>query len=513
MNFFIRGLLTIKEKKGRSIILLLVMLAVCITMITSFGIQSGADAAAVLARQKLGAEVTVSQNMENMINKQRESSSSTSEDGKPERIEMNKESVPLDYIDILSESGYVKGYLASISTSANLTDLLAVGADDEDDETTTTDEIDSNQDQGMGQNMPGGDMGSGKEFVSRGDVTLSGINDFTMTSSYQNGDLELTDGSYITEDNLDENVVMVEETFAEENDLEVGDKFTIENVTLDDSDESATTIELEVIGIYKSSETVDTMGFNDTSKLTYNTLYVPYTVVATINGETDVTAVDSLTFYLNDPANVDAFVEYGENSSIDLETFTLDANNQAYEQMMEPINNVAKFAKITTIVVTIFGGLILALIIMLSIKDRINEIGMLMALGERRIKIILQFMVEALVILVIAIGIAIGSGNAISNKIGDVLLENEITQEESDSNSNNKKAMQGGPGGGRMNSSRDGFNKNAQSESIDEINVDISMSDMLDMAGLSIFVVMLATIIPSIMIMRYNPKKILSKHN
>lgn len=511
MNFFIRGLLTIKEKKGRSIILLLVMLAVCITMITSFGIQSGADAAAVLARQKLGAEVTVSQNMENMINKQRESSSSTSEDGKPERIEMNKESVPLDYIDILSESGYVKGYLASISTSANLTDLLAVGEDDEED--TTSEETNTNKDQGMGGNMPGGNMGGGKEFISRGDVTLSGINDFTMTSSYQDGDIEVTDGSYITEDNLNENVVMVEETFAEENDLEVGDKFSIENVTLDDSDDSTVTIELEVIGIYKSNESVDTMGFNDTSKLTYNTLYVPYTVAATINGETDVTAVDSIKFYLNDPANVDAFVEYGEKSSIDLETFTLDANNQAYEQMMEPINNVAKFAKITTIVVTIFGGLILALIIMLSIKDRINEIGMLMALGERRIKIILQFMVEALVVLVIAIGISIGSGNVISNKIGDVLLENEITQEESDSNSKDKGGMQGGPGGKMMNSSRDGFNKNVTSESIDEINVDISMNDMLDMAGLSVFVVVLATILPSIMIMRYNPKKILSKHN
>lgn len=490
MNFILRGLLTIKERIGRTIILFAIMLTVCMVMICSFGIKSATNAAAVLARQKLGATVTVSQNIENMIKQQREESAESSESP---RIKMERASVPLEYIDILKEYEHVTGYFASNSVSANLDGTTAVGVEETTDTTTS--------------NSPniGGFMGSGGKGGMRdlGDVTINGVNSFSMSTDYVDGQSVLSNGREITEDDLGSKVVMIEETFAEENGLEVGNTLKLKNTDGDIE------IEAEIVGIYKSYSEVSDQGFRNTAMLPYNSIIAPYTLVNAVKNTEETDKVDSIKFYLDDPANVDGFIEFGEGTSIDLETYTLDAGNKEYESMMQPIENVASFSKTTIIIVTIFGGLILALMIILSIKDRINEIGVLMSLGEKRVKIIGQFLTESLAILVIAIGISIAAGNVVSNKISDVLLAKELTAEES-----SIKSMQGmgnRPTGGNM-PGRFGGATNTQ-EKIDNLDVNISSSDIQEMALLSLIVVTLATILPSITIMRYNPKKILSKHS
>lgn len=494
MNFILRGLLTLKERIGRTIILFAIMLTVCIVMISSFGIQSATNAAAVLARQKLGATVTVSQNIENMMNKQRESTTK-SEGGNITRIRMERVSVPLEYIDILKENEHVAGYLASNSVSSNLDGAIAVGADEE----ATNDST---------NNMPnmGGFIQIGGGIRDLGDVTLNGVNDFEMSTEYINGQSALIDGRGITEDDLDSNVVMIEETFAEENSLEVGNVLKLKNADGD------VDIEAKIVGIYKSYSEVSDQGFRNTSMLPYNSIIAPYTLVNTVKNTGETDKVDSIKFYLDDPINVDEFIEFGEGTSIDLEKYTLDAGNREYEYMMKPIENVASFSKTTIIIVTISGGLILALMIILSIKDRVNEIGILMSLGEKRIKIIGQFLIESLVVLAMSIGISMAAGNVVSNKISDILLSKELTIEESTFQGiPGMPAMGNRPVGGGI-PGIIGGNINTQ-ERIDELNVNISTSDIKDMALLSLIVVILATILPSITIMRYNPKKILSKHS
>ena len=531
MNFILRGILTLKEKKGRAIILLSIMLTVCVVMLSSFAIQSGADAAAVLAREKLGAEVTITQNMENMMKNQKDEASSSEEGSSPKRLKFEQAYVPTEYADLLSENEHVTGYLESSKTTANLTELLPVGEDEEDEEedTDSTDTDENSDDskafsdeKGHNGMDKGGDMGGGM-MMGTGDITIKGINNYLMSEEYVDDEVELEDGREITEDDLGSNVVMIESTFAEENDIQVGDTFSIESVSFsapgeedddDSEEEETTTIEVEVVGIYTSSESVDSMGFKNTASLPYNTMYAPYTLVSTLNGDTDETSVDSITFYLDDPNNVDEFVEYAEGlDDIDTDTYSIDSGSAQYESMIEPIENVASFSKTTIIVVTIFGGAILALIVMLSIKSRINEIGMLMALGEKRIKIIGQLLIESLITLVVAFGISIALSGVITDKVADTLLQNELTSTTSteESQNGNPKGMEGRPSGGNM----PGGNRSKEetTEKISEMNVSISGSDIMSMAGLAVVVVVIATALPSIIIMRYNPKKILSSHS
>ncbi|MGL4107309.1 ABC transporter permease [Clostridium sp. LP20] len=503
MNFIIRGILTLKEKKGRTVILLGIMFTVCVVILASFGIQSGAQAAAVLAREKLGAVVTVSQNMEKMMQKQRDSNEQgSSTAGERKRLTMEKKDVPLEYVDLLKENDHVTGYYLSKSAGANLTELLPVGKEKEAETTTTENKI-----AGFGKENGGNSFINNipKGMHMSGDITISGVNNFSMSDEYVNGESVLSEGESITESNIDTNVVMVEKTFADENSLAVGSTFSIEDT------DGNNVIQVEVIGIYTSSKEVSDNGFINTSQLPYNTIIAPYTLVSSINSEEATTGVNTIKFYLDDPLNVDSFVEFAKSTTIDFDTYSVDGGTKEYEDMMKPIENVASFSKTTIIIVSVFGGVILALIIILSIKDRTSEIGMLMALGERRVKVIGQFLVEALIVLVVAFSLSIIAGNAISSKIGDVLLEKELTTTESIATNTQGGGMPNRPGGMNFGNNKGGLI--TTTEKIEELDIDISTDEVGKMAELAFIIVILGTIVPSVMIMRYNPKTILSKHS
>ncbi len=95
-----------------------------------------------------------------------------------------------------------------------------------------------------------------------------------------------------------------------------------------------------------------------------------------------------------------------KKTSIDFDTFTLNTNDQLYQQMVGPIENVASFSKNVVYLVSVAGAVILGLIVMMSIRERKYEMGVLMAIGEKRWKLIGQFLTEILIVAVIAIGIA-----------------------------------------------------------------------------------------------------------
>ena len=78
----------------------------------------------------------------------------------------------------------------------------------------------------------------------------------------------------------------------------------------------------------------------NTSANPCNNIYTNLETISKVKGSDYKNAVDSAVFYLSDLTNVDAFIaDAKENSSIDFDTFTLDANDAAYEQMLGPIEN------------------------------------------------------------------------------------------------------------------------------------------------------------------------------
>ncbi|MCS4474951.1 ABC transporter permease [Clostridium botulinum] len=177
--------------------------------------------------------------------------------------------------------------------------------------------------------------------------------------------------------------------------------------------------------------------------------------------------------------------------------------------MVGPIENVGSFSKTLVATVSIAGAMILVLIIALSLKDRKYEIGVLLSLGESKFKVISQLIVEVLLVASIAFATSAFTGNLAANKIGDTLLANEIEVTESSSAQENQNfggrgTMAVGPG--RMNSN---VTKNA--DVVKEMDVSVTSKDLEKLAGIGLLIVIASAAIPTISVLRFSPKTILSK--
>ncbi|ECB9716756.1 ABC transporter permease [Listeria monocytogenes] len=499
MNFFKRAWLSMKARKGRSVLQLIIFTVVCVFILSGFTIQSAADKASELAREQLGGTVTLTVDREKQMQAMRDeaaSSDSSSTESKPQF-----ESSPIDVSDAneLAKLNHVASYNYYSSTQA-----LASGFDpiessgdtsSSSDETSTTTET-----QG-----PGGGQG-GPQMVDA-DLSISGLLDSATSTDFEAGTSELTSGVAITSADKDKNVAMVEENLAKENDWKVGDSFTVT------SSDGNTKVTLKIVGIYKTTDSGSDMAQNFSFLNPYNKVYVPYTVANTIKGSDYKNTVDSAVYTMDDAANISAFEKEAKKvDSIDWDTFKLDANDTLYQQMIGPINSVASFSKNVVYIVSIAGALILGLLVMMQVRDRKYEMGVLLAIGEKRGKLIAQFFVEILIVALVSFGLAAASSHYVAQLAGNQLLaqQNSSTTETTTTTENR------GPGGSGQGGGPGGFgqsvsNLTKNTEQIKELDIQVTLEDMLKMGGIGIGIAFISVLLPAALVLRMNPKTILTK--
>ena len=73
---------------------------------------------------------------------------------------------------------------------------------------------------------------------------------------------------------------------------------------------------------------------------------------------------------------------------------------------------------------------ILILLILLFLKDRKAEIGLYLALGEKKAKIIIQLLIEVFVVTFMALGLSLMIGNILSSTLSHTMLESDLVRHE-----------------------------------------------------------------------------------
>jgi putative ABC transport system permease protein len=310
--------------------------------------------------------------------------------------------------------------------------------------------------------------------------------------------------------------VVIEENLASENNLKVGDTFKLE-----DDDAKAYTV--KVVGIYKSSASVDTMAQQFSFMNVSNQIYSSLSFANTLAGTTGT--LDSAVYNLSNPKNTDAFVEKAEKL-VDTDTYSVTSNDAMYQQMLAPLNNVAKFSKNIVWLVAIAGAIILTLIMLLMVRERRGEIGILMSMGESRKKIIGQFFTEVLMITAVSVGLATAIGGPVGNVIGSQLLSSETTTTQTVSAQGGPGATNGNAPGGQMPGGNGGgqgrggfgggpmsaaFGQNAETQAeINKLNVKLTGKQIAILGAIALGIATVAILIASIGIVRLNPKAILT---
>lgn len=497
MNFIKRGLLSLWAKKGRTLLLCAVFSAILIFVLAGLTIKSAAEKATENAQNSLGATVTLAASREAMFGggqNDTSTSDSSSTDSTSERREFTSTPVKVSDAEKIAALDNVKSYVL-------VTSGTATAGDGVEPITSSSSTSDSSQ---QGPGGMGGGMG-GK--MQTGDFTITGVSSSADYSSFSDGTATLGDGEALTADDAGTNNVLIEETLAESNDLSVGDTFK-----LTDSD-GENEVTVTVKGIYSTTESASGIAAQVSMLNPVNTIYSYYTLANTLSGNTDEDTVDSAIYTLSEPSKVTAFTKAAEKV-IDTDTYDLTTDDQLYQSMITPLENVSSFAKNIVILVAVAGIIILTLIVMLTIRERRYEIGVLLSMGESRAKMIFQFFTEMFVTMLIALVIATFTGNIVGNVVGNQLLSQETTTSQTDTQTqqgaNNQQGNQnGGPGGGGG-GQMGGFNTAVQgSTEIDDLNITVQPKEVAILAGLGLVISFFSILLSSFGILRLNPKKIL----
>ncbi|MBE5106689.1 ABC transporter permease [Bacillus thuringiensis] len=474
MNFMKRAILSMKKRIGTSLILMAVFLIVTNLVLAGFTIQNASKKAAEAARKKLGADVTLGLDFDKLGQQVRET------EERPNPPQLNTKEA-----DQLAKSKYVKDYNYITNTFGISDGLKLVGASEGEEEGKGK----------AGMATVRGGSSSDTEIDMNSSFMIEGVRKTALQESFKNGKSKIIDGEPITEQMKDQNVALMEKRLAELNNLKVGDKVKVQ------SGGKKETLEVEIIGIYETNE--QALGQQAPPIMDpANKLYMPHSTMKKLEADQDMRSIQ-VVYFLKDPQDIDAFKKEAKKSDIDFNYFKLDAHDSLYKQMIGPIENISSTSQVIIYIVSIAGAIILGLIIMLSIKGRRKEMGILLSIGEKRWKLIAQFVVEVVCVAILAFGLSITTGAKVSQYIGDNLLSSEIaTANEETTPPQNGTVMVSGPGG---------MLQNQKEDPIDKIDVSVTGEDVGKMGGIGLAIAIIATLLPALSILRLNPKQILLK--
>lgn len=458
--------LSIKKNIGKTILLFVIMFVIANLVIAGFAIKSASSKSVDAIKNTLGNEVTLSVDFRNMM-KNRDQ----------EDIEGTTASLTTAIADQLKDLQYVENYNYSVSAFVD-SNLTAVETDQQ------------QPDQGDQGRM---EMENSGDFSLQANTTMAYLTDFTDKN------YSLIKGRLLSEEDSATYNCVIETNLADENSLDIGDTLTITS----GNDDSAVSAELTIVGIYEIENSTTDMKMMNGNPV--NTIYTDLSVGMMMNNHDTIT---SAVYYLNDPENVEAFEKLvEEETDVDLETFSLKSNDQLFQNNSSSIDNISSFATLFLIVVVVVGCAILCLILALTIRNRYYEIGVFLSLGQSKIKIIGQQLIEIGLIAAVAFTLSLATGKMTANVISGMLTSNnqEMVMEIDEAQNNDTVAPQQ-KGRGRFD-----LQNAFQKPESKELDVSLTGETIIKLLGTTALISVVATIIPTIYILRLSPREILTR--
>lgn len=312
-------------------------------------------------------------------------------------------------------------------------------------------------------------------------ITITGTNDVNSVST-DGGDLNITSGATI-DATSSENVALIGTTLAEKNSLAVGDTFTAYGTTFTVKGIYSTDNRFQDSGIIMPISTLQTL--TDQAD-------VVSSVVATVDSSDNVaTTVASLKSSLGEDADITSEVERAEDSVSSLE-------------------GIASLALAGVIAAAVAGAAIVLLAMVMVVRERRREIGVMKAIGGTDGKVVGQFITEGLTLTVFGAVIGMVLGILVSGPMTTSLVSNQS----STSSSTSQTAGPGGNGGGSASGRQGGpggFAGGIEQIQNNATQVTASLTpEIIGIAlGVTVFISLIGTAIPAWFTARVRPAEVL----
>ena len=306
----------------------------------------------------------------------------------------------------------------------------------------------------------------------------------------------LVEGRHLVEG--DKNKVLVHKALAEKNNLKVGDRIigTKDSLDYNASKDAPSEYNLEIVGIFESQNT-DRMG---------SKLEIPENLILS-----DMNTLNALYGYskgnsqytsavFNTNKNVDDVISDVNKIQENWSLYNISKSDDTFLALSKSFDSLEKIVNMLLIGSIIVGIIVLSLVLAFWIQGRIHETGILLSIGVGKFKIISQYIIELLLISVLAFGTSYFSSKMISQNIGDAMVSQASKQAVQE--------VQQGFGGMSL-----GYDANTSlaTQTVDGIDVDVSLKEVLYVYAIGATIIISSVMISSSSIIRLKPKEILSK--
>jgi len=366
--------------------------------------------------------------------------------------------------------------------------------------------------------------------------TLKGVHNSEILD-IDAGLIELVAGRRFTEEEIETlaYVAVVSQDFLDANNLYLGSYLLIDyhiydeeagaNFYYPENDDSlllSQRFELKIIGVFEKELVIaDVEALGERYYFDFiNRIYVPNAVVESVvdlymqvlpeidpelyveilaaDHVEDVLSYDGVLFLLYDPTDLVAFA-YAAKEILPAFWMIEDlSNTYSYiSNSMEMMNEIVNQLMVGTLIATL---IILGLLILLFLVDRKQEVGIYLALGEKKKNILAQLMMEMMAVAFIGMTVALFVGNTLSTEISRTMIEQDIIRQLEDPERIVGHGLLSGMG----------FRvEMTHEEMIDMYEVSLDVTTVLLFYGITLVAVLLAAGIPTLMVIQMNPKEVL----
>jgi len=303
-------------------------------------------------------------------------------------------------------------------------------------------------------------------------VTITGTNDESAIKTEGSTSLTWKSGKMF-DTSKEANVAVVGTQIADKNSLSVGSTFTAYSTTF------------TVVGIYDAGNIFNNDG-----------VYIPLSTLQKLSSQSgDITSATVTIDSSDNLTSVTNTIKSQLGSAADV---TNSADIAA--ATTKPLESVASIALFSLIGAVIAGAIIILLTMIMVVRERRREIGVMKAIGASNIVIMWQFVVEAITLTAIALVVGTGIGVAAATPLTNALVSN-------DSTSTSSGASDTQMGGGRrvMSFGGPGQFGQASRKAIENIQASVGGATLAEGAALALVIAVLGSAAPSLMISKIKP--------
>ena len=300
-------------------------------------------------------------------------------------------------------------------------------------------------------------------------IRVTGVDNLSHASVYGGSSVTIKSGTPF-DPTKDQNVAMVGSGLASKNSLSVGSTFTAYGTPI------------TVAAIYDTG-----------TEFANNTVVMPLVTLQRLSGQTgNVTAA---TVTVNSIDNMDSTVAAIKSKLGSAADVTSDQTAAA--NAVAPLQNVETIAVYSLVAALIAGAVIILLTMVMIVRERRREIGVVKAIGSSNAKTMVQFMVESITLT--TLGLIVGLGIAVA---ASAPITNALVTTSASSNS-----QQGGPGRGfgRQFSAVAGV----AGASLRTVQTSVGWDTLAEGVGAALIIAIVGSAVPAYFISRVRPSEVM----